>query len=149
MDGVARERVQNPVVLFDGVCNVCNQTVQWIIRNDPKGQFRFASLQSDVAEALLKDATMRSTLGDSMILIEDKRIYMESTAALRICRRLAGWRKGLYVFILIPSFLRNRVYRWFARHRYRWFGKQDQCMLPTPEIRSRFLDQMEGGKRPE
>ncbi|SFS65002.1 thiol-disulfide oxidoreductase DCC family protein [Marininema halotolerans] len=132
---------RHPIVLFDGVCNVCNGAVQWIIRHDKQGKFHFASLQSEVADALSKERSLPSTLPDSIILLENGRVSMESTAVLRICRGLDGWWKGLYGLILVPRFIRDRIYRWFARNRYRWFGKQETCMIPTPDIRNRFLDQ--------
>ncbi|SDX03040.1 Predicted thiol-disulfide oxidoreductase YuxK, DCC family [Marininema mesophilum] len=138
-----KKDVDHPIVLFDGVCNVCNGAVQWIIRHDQQGRFHFASLQSDVAANLYGDNPSKTTSPDSIILLEDGRTYMESTAVLRICKGLDGWWKGLYIFIVVPRFIRDGVYRWFARNRYRWFGKQETCMIPTPEIRSRFVDQGE------
>jgi predicted DCC family thiol-disulfide oxidoreductase YuxK len=132
------EMPANPIVLFDGVCNLCNGSVQFIIRRDPKARFRFASLQSTVGERLRGELGIDPTL-DSVLLVEDGRWYKESDAALRIAHGLGGPWKALGIFRLIPTFLRDRAYRLIARNRYRWFGKQETCWLPTPELRGRFL----------
>lgn len=127
------------IILFDGVCNLCQGSVHFIIRRDPQAHFKFASLQSDTARRLLRNWDNNQAI-ESLIFIEKGRIYTGSTAALRICRKLhRGW-KLLHIFIFLPRPLRDLLYRWIARNRYRWFGKTEQCMLPTPEIRSRFLD---------
>ncbi len=125
-------------VLFDGVCNVCNGWVQFIIKRDPKAVFRFASLQSDEAQQLLKAHNEEATL-DSIVLVDNGKVDTESTAILKILGKLPGAWKLLSVFRIVPMPLRDGFYRWFARNRYRWFGKQESCMLPTPEIRARFL----------
>ena len=126
------------IILFDGVCNFCNASVQFIIERDPKAQFHFASLQSDVGQGLLRDHNIPLDV-QSIVLIENGQAFRKSTAALRIARRLSrGWPL-LAAFMIIPPFIRNAVYDFIARNRYKWFGKQDSCMLPAPELASRFL----------
>ncbi|KOP66766.1 thiol-disulfide oxidoreductase DCC [Bacillus sp. FJAT-18019] len=127
------------IVLIDGVCHMCQGLTQFIIRRDPNGVFRFASLQSEIGQELLRQGGMSESSIDTMVLIEDGKYYTRSTGALRIARRLRFPWPLSYVFILIPPFLRNLVYRWVARNRYRWFGQSSECMIPTPEIRRRFL----------
>ena len=133
------ETTANPIVLFDGVCNLCNGSVQFIIGRDPVGHFRFASLQSPVGQELQTRLGIDPQALDSVILVEGDRWYKESDAALRIARGMKGAWKLLAVFRLIPRPLRDAAYRLIARNRYRWFGKQETCWLPTPELRGRFL----------
>lgn len=128
----------HPVILFDGVCNFCDASVQFILNRDPKGIFHFASLQSEAGQDLVKKYNVPPDI-DSMILIEDDKVYYKSTAALRISRKLQGAWKLLYAFIIIPSPIRNIVYDIIAKNRYKWFGQKDSCMLPPPNIRKRFL----------
>lgn len=130
---------RNGTVLFDGVCNFCSGWVRFIIDRDPKKYFTFASLQSKVADELLAKHGKHTSL-DSIVLLENDQYYSESTAVLRICKQLTGLWKFLYVFILVPKPIRDFFYRWFAKNRYRFFGKSESCMLPTPEIRERFLE---------
>ncbi len=141
-DPVAPSKEVAPaVVLFDGVCNLCNSTVHFIIARDPKAYFRFAPLQSASAAALLGDKAPGADVApDSVMLVEDGKVYQASTAALRVARKLSGAWKLLYAFIVVPRFVRDPVYYLIARNRYRWFGKSDACWLPTPELRSRFLE---------
>lgn len=127
------------VLLFDGVCNLCNSSVQFILARDPKAKFRFASLQSDEGQALLQEFEDRPSDLSSVVLIEDGQLYARSDAALRVARQLSGGWPLLYAFIVLPRALRDAVYNWIARNRYRWFGKRDSCMIPSPELRSRFL----------
>lgn len=127
------------VILFDGVCNFCNSSVQFIIKRDPQGIYQFTSLQSEVGQKLLKDHEVPVEL-DSFIYIEDEKIYFKSTAALKVFRNLKGLWKFLYIFIIVPRPLRDVVYGVIARNRYKWFGKRDACMIPSPEQRKRFLD---------
>jgi predicted DCC family thiol-disulfide oxidoreductase YuxK len=129
----------HPIVLFDGVCNLCNGAVQFILRRDPTGRFRFASLQSPAGEELQTRLGIDPKALDSILLVEGERWYRESDAALRIASRMSGAWKALGVLRVIPRPLRDPVYRWIARNRYRWFGKQETCWLPTPELRGRFL----------
>jgi predicted DCC family thiol-disulfide oxidoreductase YuxK len=137
MNGMAAPA--NPIVLFDGVCNLCNGSVQFLIRRDPGARFRFASLQSPAGERLRDELGIDRRAVDSVILVEDGRWYKESDAALRIARGLGGLWKALGILRLIPRPLRDGLYRLIARNRYRWFGKTEACWLPTPELRGRFL----------
>lgn len=129
---------QYPIVLFDGVCNLCASSVQWIIRHDPEGVFRFASLQGAVGSTLQREYNIPEDT-DSIVFIEDGRYWIMSDAALRIARHCHGWR-WLYHLRFFPKVLRNAVYRLIAANRYRWFGKKSECWLPTPELKARFLD---------
>lgn len=124
-----------PVILFDGVCNLCNRFVQLVIRHDRRRQFRFASLQSPYAQTLLQG----KILPDSVVLYEGGKFYSESTAALRVLRRLDGLWPLCYSLLIVPRFLRDIIYRRIARNRYRWWGKSDTCMVPSPELADLFL----------
>jgi predicted DCC family thiol-disulfide oxidoreductase YuxK len=127
---------QPPVVLFDGVCNLCNGAVRFLIARDPSARFRLAALQSEAARRLLgKQPPL-----ESIVLVEAGRTYTKSAAALRIALGLRFPWPLLYAFLLVPRPLRDAVYDWVARHRYGWFGKREVCMVPTPEIRGRFLE---------
>ncbi len=128
----------NPVILFDGECNFCDSSVQFIISRDPKGLFHYSSLQSDTGRELMRKYGVREDV-DSMVLIENGKVYYKSAAALRICRHLKGAWKLLYSLIIVPRPIRNAVYDVIARNRYKWFGKKESCMLPPPSIRKRFL----------
>lgn len=129
------------IVLFDGVCNLCNNTIQRIIKRDEKDLFRFAALQSETGEKLTTDRNIDTSKVDSIILIEPGvAYYVKSEAALKIGRHLKGYRTMSRVLNLFPSGLRNIVYDFVARNRYKWYGKKDQCMVPTPELRAKFLD---------
>lgn len=136
----AMEEPSHPILLFDGVCNLCSGSVQFIIKRDPGARFRFASLQSAVGEGLLAELRIDRQVLDSLIVVEEGRWYKESDAVLRIVRILGGPWKALGIFRLIPRSLRDRLYRLVARNRYRWFGKKEACWLPTPELRERFLE---------
>ncbi len=128
------------VILFDGVCNLCNTTVQMVIKNDPRAYFSFASLQSDAGKVLLHQHHIPfATEPESLVLIEKDKIWKYSSAALRIAKQLRSWHRFLYPLIFIPAFLRDAIYKFIARNRYRWWGKQESCWLPTPELKSRFL----------
>lgn len=126
------------IILFDGVCNFCDSTVQFIIKRDQAGYFQFASLQSDIGQNLLAQFNISKTI-DSVILIEHEQVFFESTAALKICKKLDRLWPCLYLFILVPPFIRNALYRLFAKYRYRLFGQKSECLLPTPSQRQRFL----------
>ncbi len=127
------------IVLFDGECNFCDKSVQFIIKRDPKGYYNFASLQSTLGQDLLKKYNLDSNM-DSFVLIEHNKAYEKSTAALRITKNLSWCWKFLYPLILVPVPLRNWLYGMIAKNRYKWFGQKDQCVIPSPEIRDRFLD---------
>lgn len=126
------------IVMFDGECNFCDSSVQFIIKRDPNGYFKFAALQSDVGSQLKEKYNISHNI-DSFILIEDNKVYKFSDGALRVCRNLKGFWSYLYLLIVIPRPIRNSVYRFIAKNRYRWFGKKESCMIPSPDVRSRFL----------
>ncbi len=128
------------IVLFDGVCNFCNKTVKFIIRNDSKAKFRFASVQSESGQLLLGQLGFPLDRFDSLVYISDSKFYVKSTAVLRILRELGrGWQL-LYAFVIIPLFLRDGVYNLIAKRRYKWFGKRETCLIPSQEYQVRFLD---------
>ncbi len=127
------------IVLFDGVCNFCNGAVNFIIRHDDTGRFKFAPLQSEIGERLKREHSIAPDT-DSLVLVEDGQAYTHSTGALRIAKGLGGIWKLAYAFIIVPEPVRDWFYNTFAKNRYRWFGKKDVCMIPTPEIRARFVN---------
>jgi predicted DCC family thiol-disulfide oxidoreductase YuxK len=129
---------EKPVILFDGVCNLCNSSVNFVIDRDPQGTIYFAPLQSEYARKILEKHQIGMEL-NTIVLLEDGKVYDRSTAALRIARLLNGPWPLLYASIVIPRFIRDGVYRWIARNRYRWFGKTQACRVPTPELQARFL----------
>jgi predicted DCC family thiol-disulfide oxidoreductase YuxK len=128
-----------PIVLFDGVCNFCNASVNFLLDHDTHRRFRFAALQSDTGQALLHRFGLRRDDFDTSVLVENGRAYTKSSAALRIARGLGGWWSLFAILLAIPPCFRDAAYDVFARNRYRWFGKMDTCRLPTPDIRDRFL----------
>ena len=128
-----------PILLFDGVCNFCNRMVNFAIRNDSKAKLRFAPLQSQTG-IQLKEQFNVSPDADTIVFIENGKAYTYARAAIRVCRYLDWPAKFLYAFIIIPRFISQPFYKWLARNRYKWFGKKDACMLPTPETKSRFLE---------
>lgn len=127
------------IILFDGVCNLCNNFVQLVIKHDQRGRFKFASLQSNTAQELLKSMPAAKRNLDTVVLVENGQYYQQSTAALRILRYLDGGWPLLYGLIILPPFIRDWGYALVAKNRYRWFGQRESCMLPTPELKSRFL----------
>jgi predicted DCC family thiol-disulfide oxidoreductase YuxK len=132
----------NPVIFFDGICNLCNASVNFIIRHDKTGKFRFASLQSEFAKAFIENNTSLINghiLPDSLILAEDGKVYFRSEAALRIAQKMDGIWKVLIIFRIIPHKWRDLLYDFIAKNRYQWFGKRQSCMVPTPEISDRFF----------
>ena len=131
---------KNPVVLFDGVCNLCSASVQFIIKHDSKRHFRFASLQSGFGQEVLKKFGLPADELNSFILLEDGNMYTKSTGALRVTKKLNKLWPALYVFMIVPKFIRDAVYSWVAHNRYKWFGKKEACWLPTPELRKLFLN---------
>ncbi len=129
------------IILFDGVCNLCNRTVQFVIKHDKKDEFRFATLQGDMGKQLVKERHIDTDTVDSIILIEPGvAYYTKSTAALKIGASFGGAWKLLNVLELIPSSISDIVYDFVARNRYKWYGKKDACMIPTPELKTKFLD---------
>lgn len=128
------------LVLFDGVCNFCNFWIQFALKRDKKGKLTFGSLQGTTAQQILPKYNIDPTLLTSVIFIENGIAYRESTAALKVCRHLDGGWKLLYALTIIPAFIRDGIYKWVGRNRYKWFGKQESCLLPTPEQRARFVE---------
>ena len=127
------------VVLFDGVCNLCNGLVNFLIDHDRKAYFKLAALQSDEGKALLGKHGLSSEALDSLVLIEEGQVYQRSSAALRIAWRLGSAWALLYGLILVPRPVRDRIYDWIAKNRYNWFGRRDRCRRPTSELKERFL----------
>jgi predicted DCC family thiol-disulfide oxidoreductase YuxK len=128
------------IILFDGVCNLCNGFIQFVIKRDTADTFRYASLQSEIGKKLLGERGIDSNSIDSVVLIEPGvAYYIKSDAALQIGSHLKGFRTISRILYLIPSALRNIIYDLIARYRYAWFGKKDACMIPTPELQSKFL----------
>ena len=130
----------HPLIIFDGVCNYCCGVVNFIIERDPSGVFRFAPFQSEAARRILGQYDYPVDTLDSFVLIEDGKLYTRSEAGLRVQKLLGGFHKLLYAFIVVPAPIRDAVYDYIARHRYEWYGKKDECMIPTPDIKSRFLE---------
>ncbi|PZA08124.1 MULTISPECIES: thiol-disulfide oxidoreductase DCC family protein [unclassified Meiothermus] len=130
------------IVLFDGACNLCNGVVQFVLQHDPQERFLFAAQQSEAGQRLLArhGISTAQAQGESVVVLEGGRVYLESDAALQILHRLGGVWGWAYLFRWIPKPWRDRVYRWVARHRYRIFGKRESCTLPNPSLRRRFLD---------
>ena len=133
---------QHKIILFDGVCNLCNGAIQFIIKNDRKDVFRYAALQSAIGKKLLEERNIDVAKIDSIILIEPGVAYYDkSDAALHIGKNLKGYGSISSILYLIPSGLRDIVYDFIARNRYKWYGKKEYCMIPTPELKTKFLDQ--------
>lgn len=127
------------IVFFDGVCNLCNSSIDFIIRNDANNRFLVGALQDELSKQILSEYDVDPNYLDSLVLLEDNQIFYKSTAALKIAKNLSGITPLLYPFIVLPKFLRDPVYDWIARNRYKWFGKKSTCRLPTPEEKSKFL----------
>jgi predicted DCC family thiol-disulfide oxidoreductase YuxK len=127
------------ILLFDGVCNLCNSIVQFTIKRDPKEKFKFASLQSESGQALLKKFGLPTDDFDSFVFINEDKYFLKSSAGLHVLKELGGVWKLFYVFIIFPSPLRDFVYNIIAKTRYKIFGKRDTCMIPTPRLKQRFL----------
>ncbi|QHE61812.1 DUF393 domain-containing protein [Rossellomorea vietnamensis] len=127
------------IILFDGICNFCNKSVRFIIKRDAKGEFRFASLQSETGQKLLKKHNIPETT-DSFVLVDGEQASVESTAALKVSSKLKWPWKIFALLLVIPKPIRDSIYRIIARNRYRWFGKQESCMIPSKEIRERFIE---------
>lgn len=131
---------EHPVILFDGVCHLCTGSVRFVIKRDQQQRFRFARLQSGVAQQLLSEHQVTNNALDSVVLIYRGRVYRKSRAALRTLLLLNGAWPVMGVFLLVPRFIADPLYDYIGRHRYRWFGKMDACWLPETDQRWRFLD---------
>ena len=129
------------IILFDGICNLCNSAIQFVIKRDKKNLYKFAPLQSDTAKALLQERGIDTSKIDSIILIDpNTAYYTKSSAALEIGKTFGGGWRLIGVFEWVPGPVRDWVYDLIAKNRYRWFGKQNECMVPTPELKAKFLD---------
>lgn len=131
---------RQPIILFDGVCNFCNNMVNFIIKRNSKSNICFAALQSETGKKLLQRHNLPLNKIQTIVFIENETAYTQSTAALRICRHLRGLWPLCYGFIIVPGFIRDGIYKWFARNRYKWFGERKECMIPGPGIKARFLN---------
>ena len=129
-----------PVVVFDGVCNLCNAAVQFVIKHDKKKLFQFASFQGEYGRQVLASLPKSYASLKTFILIENEKVFTKSTAALKVAGKLSTPVNWLYGFIIVPAFIRNAVYNFISKNRYRWFGKKDECMIPSPELKQRFLN---------
>jgi len=128
------------IILFDGVCNLCDSTVQFIIKRDKNDIFRFVALQSDLGQQIINYIGIDISKTDSIILYEPGRAYFyKSAAAINILKELGGIYSLLNIFSIIPKYISNKVYDYIARNRYKWYGKKDACMIPTPELKAKFL----------
>lgn len=127
------------LIFFDGVCTLCNNSIDFIIRKDNKGRFLVGSLQDEYSKKILSKYDVQEGYLDSLVLLEKDEVYYRSTAALKIARHLSGLWPIFYPLILLPRFLRDPVYDWIGQNRYRWFGKKDSCRIPTPEEKGKFI----------
>lgn len=139
-DNNSNQQMSHHILLFDGVCNLCNGYVKFVLRRDGDDQFQFGSLQSEAGSNLLKRCGLPTDYTKSLVLIEGSDFYTESSAVLRICTQLGGLYRLLAIFSLVSKFLRDALYRFVAEHRYKWFGKREQCIVPPPDVQSRFID---------
>ena len=128
-----------PILLFDGHCNLCNAWIQFIVKRDSAGTIRFALLQSGAGRRLLEENKIDENFIESLVFFEEERFSVSSTAVLRTLSYLDSWQKHLIFLTVIPRSLRDLVYRFIARNRYKWFGRREQCMIPTTELSKRFL----------
>ena len=131
--------IQQPVIFFDGVCNLCNASVQFVIAHDKKDQFGFTALQGDYAKEILPKFNADLEKLNTILLLEDGKLYTKSSAALRVARKLNGLIPLLYAFIIVPKIFRDWVYDIIAKNRYRWWGRQESCWVPTPDLKSKFI----------
>ncbi len=130
---------EHDILLFDGVCNLCNWATRFVIKRDPTGHFQFAALQSPAAKMIASERRVSLSYTRSVVLISGHQVYTKSSAALRVLKQLRGLWPCLSIFLVVPRPIRDLIYDFIAQNRYRWFGRRDQCMVPTAEIRARFL----------
>ena len=133
------KQLTHSIILFDGVCNLCNGAVNFVIKRDPRNVFKFTPLQEKQGVLLLKTHAVDTQKLDSIVLIENEKVYVKSSAALRIARKISNLWPLFFVLLIIPSFIRDGVYDFIAKNRYKWFGKKEQCMIPTQGLREKFL----------
>ena len=127
------------IILFDGACNLCNGAVNFVIKRDKSALIKFAALQSESGQRLLEQYHLSTGIFNSFVLIESGIVYTRSTAALKVCKNLTSLWPLMYGFIIVPKFIRDSIYNWIAKNRFRWFGKRERCMIPAPGIMDRFL----------
>lgn len=130
----------HPIILFDGVCNFCDGAVNFTLKRNTSANILFAPLQSSAGQKLLQQYNLATDSMESFVFIENKKTYQRSTAALKVCRHLRGLWPMCYGLIIVPKFIRDGIYNWIAKNRYKWFGKKESCMIPTPEVKARFLN---------
>jgi predicted DCC family thiol-disulfide oxidoreductase YuxK len=131
---------ERSIILFDGVCNLCNGAILFVIKRDKRNHFTFASLQSPAGQKILEEHHLPPANNKSFVLVENGRAYTGSVGALQVARKLDGLWPLLYIFIIVPKFIREKIYYWISKNRYKWFGKKDECMVPTPALKARFLN---------
>jgi len=134
------KEINKKIVLFDGVCNLCSSSVQFILKKDKKNQFLFGSLQGQTGQEYLKKFNLPADNFNSFILVENDKLYTRSTAALRVLKHLGGGWSFWYALMIVPKFIRDAIYNWIAKNRYAWFGKKEECWLPKPELKAKFLN---------
>ena len=140
MNKILTDKIHKPVLLFDGYCNLCSNSVVFIVKREKGDTFRFASLQSDIADKLLKEANHKEDAPDSIVLVENDKTYYRSAAALKIAKKLKWPWPLLYAFIIIPPFIRDWIYDAIAKRRYKWFGRKEQCFIPPEDMSHKFYD---------
>jgi predicted DCC family thiol-disulfide oxidoreductase YuxK len=129
------------LILFDGVCNLCNASILYVIKHDKKDLFRYAPLQSEIGKQILEKFSIDPSKTDSIILFSNENgLSIKSSAALKVAKHLGFPRNLLAAFLIVPAFIRNWVYDYIAKNRYQWYGKKEECMIPTPELKAKFLD---------
>jgi predicted DCC family thiol-disulfide oxidoreductase YuxK len=131
---------ESQIIFFDGVCNLCEGTVQFLLKRNKKKNLLFASLQSNSGQQMLKHFNLPLNNFNSFVFIENGKLYQRSAGALRVTKYLSGLWPLLYAFLIVPPFIRNAVYDFVARNRYKWYGQKNECWLPTPELQKRFLE---------
>lgn len=125
------------ILLFDGECNFCNSSINFVLKHEKKPELFFSSLQSETGKKILNHFGIKNV--ESVVLIEENKIYLQSTAALKIAKYLKGAYPLLYGFMIVPPFIRNSIYNYVAKNRYKWFGKRDTCMIPDENLKQRFI----------
>jgi predicted DCC family thiol-disulfide oxidoreductase YuxK len=128
-----------PIILFDGLCNLCNSAVSFTIKRDKKKNIRFTPFQSEAGRRLMEQYALPAGMMKTFVFIEEGKAYSMSTAAFRVCRHLSGLWPLCYGFMIVPKFIRDGIYNWISANRYKWFGLRQECMVPTPELRKLFL----------
>lgn len=128
------------LILFDGVCNLCNNSVQYVIKKDKKNTYLFAPLQGDIGQQIINTFDVDTAKTDSILLYTNGKLYSKSTAALKVAATLGFPTNMLSIFLIVPPFIRNWVYDFIAKNRYKWYGRKDACMIPTPELKSKFME---------